>query len=255
MCIRIQNKAELSQKVIDQVNIFDHILEAQRTGNRLFSILIDPENIQPEELITFVKKTPSFTTHLLVGGSTATHLQTHRCVEALKKCTQLPIVLFPGSHEQITPAADALLFLSLLSGRNPEYLIEQQLKAVPSLKKLSMEIIPTAYLLIEGGRMSSVERTSGTSAMRTDDVEAIVHTALAGQYSGKKLIYLETGSGAINPVPLHILREVCQAVSLPVIVGGGIKSTETVRKYHSAGATMVVVGTGFEKGGNWIDDF
>ncbi len=238
----------MSSTSINQLSILTQFVEARQNEEHLFCVLIDPEHILPDAVSTFVKTIPSFTTHLFVGGSTADHQQTRLAVKALKQCTSLPVILFPGSYKQITDGADALLFLSLLSGRNPEYLISQQVKAVPQLKRLQIEIIPVAYLLIDGGRHSSVEQKSQTRAMCTTDVEAIVNTALAGQYSGKKMVYLEAGSGAVNPVPLPIVTAVHKACTFPIIVGGGIKNTRETLNYYKAGATMVVVGTAFEKG-------
>jgi putative glycerol-1-phosphate prenyltransferase len=138
------------------------------------------------------------------------------------------------------------LFLSLLSGRNPEFLIEQQVKSVEKLKNTTLEIIPTAYLLIDGGKETSVQRVSRTLPMPQKDIKAIVNTALAGEYSGKKLIYLEAGSGAKDKVSNAIISAVKKDVSIPIIVGGGIKTEEEIQQAYLAGASMVVVGTAFE---------
>ena len=234
-------------QTLDQPTVYNQIVTAKKNGDRLFAILIDPENTLPENIPQLVKKLPPFTTHLLVGGSTATKQQTQLCTEALKKNSDLAVILFPGNHTQINAAADALLFLSLLSGRNPEYLIGQQVKATAYLKTLSLEIIPTGYLLIDGGSKTSVELTSGTTPLPAAGVENVVNTALAGQYSGKKLIYLEAGSGAKNPIPPSLIKTVCRAVNLPVIVGGGVKTLKQMEEIYAAGATLVVVGTAFEK--------
>lgn len=232
--------------VITVPYIYNQLVEAKASGKKLFAVLIDPENQKVAEIDRFLNKIPNFTTHILVGGSTGGASTTKICVAQIKKCTELPVLLFPGSHEQIVEGADALLFLSLISGRNPDYLIGEQIKAVPYLKSSRIEIIPTGYILIDGGNATSVQRVSGTHPMCTTDVEKIAHTALAGQYSGKKLIYLEAGSGALNAVSTTIIKEVCDAINLPLIVGGGIRDKKAVQAAYNAGATMVVVGTAFE---------
>ncbi|MEX2350038.1 MAG: phosphoglycerol geranylgeranyltransferase, partial [Flavobacteriaceae bacterium] len=194
----------------------------------------------------FLDKIPVQATHLFVGGSTGSHSETEKTVEALKKISSLPVILFPGDVSQITHKADGILFLSLLSGDNPEYLIGQQRKAVAKLQNSSLEIIPTAYILIDGGKESAVERVSKTKPMPQNDITAITETALAGRYSGKRLIYLEAGSGAVVCVNNAIIQAVSQALDVPVIVGGGINSKEAVEQAYNAGATMVVIGTAFE---------
>ena len=213
----------------------------------MLAILIDPEKFEVEKAADFLRKLPKETTHLFVGGSTVEAGQTQISVDCLKKESSLPVILFPGDHLQICEEADALLFLSLLSGRNPEYLIGQQIKAVKKLKTSKLEIIPTGYLLIDGGRESAVERVSKTPPIAQAQVELIVETALAAQYLGKKLIYLEAGSGAAYPVSVEIISAVKNAVNLPVIVGGGIRSEQQKEQALKAGADMLVMGTYFEK--------
>ncbi|NNM21913.1 MAG: geranylgeranylglyceryl phosphate synthase family protein, partial [Flavobacteriaceae bacterium] len=142
--------------------------------------------------------------------------------------------------------ADGLLFLSLLSGRNPDYLIGQHLRSVPKLKNSGLEIIPTAYLLIDGGRESAVAKVTQTRPMSQEGVEEIVHTAMAGQFQGAQLIYLEAGSGALHPVGSKIISEVKKHTQIPLIVGGGIRSQAQQEAAYQAGADMVVMGTAFE---------
>ena len=230
------------------------LLRAFQTSDRLLAILIDPDKVdflKVEELLQLLPKT---TTHLFVGGSTVEEKLTEKLVQLLKAATQLPIFIFPGDYTQITNEADALLFLSLLSGRNPEFLIEQQVKSVEKLKNTSLEIIPTAYLLIDGGRETSVQRVSKTLPMKQDNIQAIVNTALAGEYSGKQLIYLEAGSGASTKVSTAIISAVKKEVSIPIIVGGGIRSEIEMNEAYQAGATMVVVGTAFEDDPEFLSD-
>lgn len=224
------------------------IFETFTSEGELLAVLVDPDKFQNENVSAFLKNIPVTTTHIFVGGSTVGKGETEACIQCLKAETSLPIILFPGDHSQITPAADALLFLSLISGRNPEYLIEQQVRSVDQLRNLSLEIIPTGYLLIDGGKESAVQRVSRTAPLSQEKPEVIVNTALAGEYSGKRLIYLEAGSGAENPVSSEIIRAVKNEISVPLIVGGGIRSREQLEGAYSAGADLVVMGTAFEKG-------
>lgn len=226
--------------------ILDQITEAFRQKKKLFAALLDPEKTTNTENAEFLTKLPEFTTHILVGGSTATYEQTKTCIDYLKSHTELPVVLFPGSHNQLVAGADALLFLSLLSGRNADYIIGEQVKAVPFLIENPVEVIPTAYILIDGGTRSSVARVSNTCPMPNKATKKLVHTALAGEYGGKKLIYLEAGSGAAYPVSIRVIEAVCKAVKIPVIVGGGIKTREQADDIYKAGAQMVVVGNALE---------
>ncbi len=210
------------------------------------AILIDPDKFNSSETKSFLKKLPKKTTHLFVGGSTVANGETEATVQALKTETKLPIFLFPGDHSQITPLADALLFLTLLSGRNAEYLVGQQIKSISKLKNSPLEIISTGYILIDGGNDSAVSKVTNTEPLPQENIENIVHTALAGQFMGAKLIYLEAGSGAKFPVKPEIISEVKKAINIPLIVGGGIKTEAQKNTAYEAGADMVVMGTAFE---------
>lgn len=229
-------------------NLYQTFTESLLLQRKLLSVLVDPDKFELDRTAAFLRELPVETTHIFVGGSTVPAGRTESLVKAIKMATSRPVLLFPGDHSQITDAADGLLFLTLLSGRNPEYLIEQQLKAVPKLKATSLEVIPTGYLLIDGGHTSSVERVTGTAALSQNEVEKIVHTAVAGELMGAQLVYLEAGSGAKNPVGAHIISEVKKEISIPLIVGGGIRTDAQKQSAYSAGADMVVMGTVFEKG-------
>ena len=229
-------------------NCFEEIYNASRSPKKRLSVLIDPDKFDENETAEFLDKLPSETTHIFVGGSTVEKGRTCEVVKTLKGISNLPVVLFPGDHVQISPYADAILFLSLISGRNPEYLIEQQVKSVNSIKRTSLEVIPTGYILIDGNSDSSVSRVSNTLPMSQSNIEAIVNTALAGQYSGKKLIYLEAGSGAKIPVSTKVIEAVKKEITIPLIVGGGIRSQSQLRNAYKAGADLVVIGTAFEEG-------
>jgi putative glycerol-1-phosphate prenyltransferase len=235
-------------------HIYNNIVKAIRENRKLLAVLIDPEKIEVQELPSFLNKVnESRATHIFIGGSTDVNSRTSRIVEAVKKETDLPILLFPGDYTHVTEKADGLLFLSLISGRNPEYLIEQQVQSIPLLQKTDLEIIPTGYLLIDGGVETSVQRVSNTKPMCQNDPDHIVNTALAGEYSGKKIVYLEAGSGATNPVDTNIIKAVKQQVSIPVIVGGGIRTKKQLENAYDAGADLVVIGTAFENDQAFFD--
>ena len=225
------------------------ILESFNNKSPLLAILIDPEKFEVEYAFAkaYLDKIPATTTHLLVGGSTDPNQKTQEVVQLLKKQTRLPILLFPGSHRQITEHADGILFLSLLSGRNPDFLIGQQVAAAPLIAQTHLEVIPTGYVLLDGGSQTAVARVSKTAPMLQTDVASIVNTALAGEYMGKACIYLEAGSGAKTPVLENVITAVREAISIPLIVGGGITSQSQMQQAYKAGATMVVIGTAFEE--------
>ena len=229
-------------------NTLQQIVQAKKEGKKLLAILLDPDKlavIQLKNLAHKINSSPA--THIFVGGSTVAVGQTETIVVALKKYTKLPIILFPGDASQITNNATAILFLSLLSGRNPEFLIGQQLKAVPVLRKTNLEVIPTGYVLVDGGVETAVQRVSKTIPIPQHNTQLIVDTALAGQYMGKQLIYLEAGSGATESVEIKNIKAVASAISVPLIVGGGLRSASAIQNAYQAGADLVVIGTAFEK--------
>jgi phosphoglycerol geranylgeranyltransferase len=241
-------KFQLKSKLMLTATIYENLSLLKDLDKKQLTVLIDPDNFDESKAEEFLNDLPEEVTHIFVGGSTVEANKTEITVSTIKSCSELPIIIFPGDHTQITDKADGILFLSLLSGRNPEYLIEQQVKSVTWLKNSNLEIIPTGYILIDGGNESAVQRISNTKPMLQQNVEAIVNTALAGQFSGKQLIYLEAGSGALKHVSIEIIREVKKALSIPLIVGGGIRTSRQLENIYKAGADMVVIGTAFEKG-------
>lgn len=235
--------------------LYTEITQAKKEQRKLVAVLIDPEKIEIATIPQFFEKIHrSIITHVFVGGSTDVKQQMQKVVEAIKKQTNLPVLIFPGSHEQITEKADGILFLSLLSGRNPTYLIEQQVQSVEKLMHTNLEIIPTGYILIDGGTKTAVERVSNTQPIPQSDQKTILHTALAGQFSGKKLIYLEAGSGADKMVHEEIIREVSHNLQIPLIVGGGIRHKIQINAAFNAGADMIVIGTAFEKDETFLEE-
>jgi phosphoglycerol geranylgeranyltransferase len=227
--------------------IYNDILKAKAANQKLLAILIDPDKVDLNSIISLSKKiNQSPATHIFVGGSSFSGNHLDELILTLKQNTNLPILLFPGNPSQISDKADGILFLTLLSGRNPDYLIEHQVNAVPILKKTNLEIISTGYLLIESGAETAVERVSKTKPLSISNPEYILQTAQAGELLGNKLIYLEAGSGAKNAVPLDIVSLVSKNIKIPLIVGGGIRSLSEIEKAHQAGADLVVIGTAFE---------
>ena len=228
-------------------NHYQTFTEAMHLNKKLMAVLIDPDDFNIESTATFLRKLPAETTHLFVGGSSVPNGRTEAVVKALKFSTAKPIILFPGHVSQITDEADGLLFLSLLSGRNPEYLIGQHVQAVAKLRDTSLEVLPTGYLLIDGGTHSAVARVTQTEPMPQGAIQHIVDTAKAGELLGAQLLYLEAGSGARHPVAPAIISAVKNEVAIPLLVGGGIRTESQRNDAYSAGADMVVMGTAFEE--------
>ena len=233
--------------------LYSNILQAKKDNRKLLAILIDPEKVSIEEVLVLsdkIKASPA--THIFVGGSTFNGTHLDELISVIKTTTQLPILIFPGHPSQISNEADGILFLSLLSGRNPEYLIEHHINSVEVLEKSNLEIIPTGYLLIDGGKETAVQRVSQTQPIENNNIELAYKTAKAGEFLGKKLIYLEAGSGANQHVSLEMIRFVSQNIQIPLIVGGGIRSMKTIQDVYESGADLVVIGTAFENDSNFF---
>jgi phosphoglycerol geranylgeranyltransferase len=234
-------------------NIYNNILKARSNGDKLLAILLDPDKLiwaNISELILKINQSPA--THIFVGGSKVeTNCLDEIVLEIVHHC-RLPVLIFPGDASQISKNADGILFLSLISGRNPDYLIENQVRAVPILRGMNLEIISTGYILIESGRETAVSRVSQTKPLCRKNIDYVVQTAQAGILLGNKLLYLEAGSGADQAVPLEMIQQVVANVEVPVIVGGGIRSYKAIQAAHDAGADLVVIGTAFENDVNFF---
>jgi phosphoglycerol geranylgeranyltransferase len=234
--------------------LYDLILSAQKTSRKLLAILLDPDKIAIDSLDSLISKiNQSPATHIFVGGSSFNGNHLDEIIIRLRSKSKLPILLFPGNPSQISAEADGILFLMLLSGRNPDYLVEHQINAVPILEKTNLEIISTGYILIESGAETAVERVSKTKPLSKHNINYIAQTAKAGQLIGNKLIYLEAGSGAQNAVSLEIIKNVSEKISVPLVVGGGIRSKKQIEEAYTAGADLVVIGTAFENDLNFFD--
>jgi phosphoglycerol geranylgeranyltransferase len=236
-------------------SIYKKIKASAKNNNKLFAVLIDPEKVVFEDIYSFIKKVNnSIATHIFVGGSTVEDNLTKAIVGEIKRHTQLPIVLFPGSISQIADNAHALLFLSLISGRNPEYLIGKHVESVSELRNTTLEVIPTGYILIENGKETSVEIVTQTTPISRANIQKIVDTAKAGELLGMKLIYLEAGSGALEPITSDIIKSVKKELNIPLIVGGGIKTKKQLDDTYNSGADLVVIGTAFENDESFFEE-
>lgn len=234
--------------------IYNDILQAKKEHKKLLSILLDPDKLELKNIKRLVAKiNQSPATHILVGGSSVENSIMDDLIIQLKEECVLPVLLFPGNPSQISAEADGILFLNLLSGRNPDYLIEHQVNAVPILEKTNLEIISTGYLLIESGTITAVERVSKTKPLDRNNISYVCQTAKAGELLGNKLIYLEAGSGAELAVPLQMISQVAKSIHIPLIVGGGIRSKQAIDAAFNAGADMVVIGTAFENDNTFFE--
>ena len=235
-------------------NVYKDIIINSQIAKTQLAVLIDPDKMEIKNISSFIGKVNrSIATHIFVGGSEVDTNIDEQILE-IKSHTKLPIILFPGDTNQISPEADGILFLSLISGRNPDYLIGKHVKAVPKLSTTNLEILPTGYLLVENGKKTSVEKVSNTTPMLRADINLIRDTAKAGELLGMKLIYLEAGSGAIQPIDSDIISKVKGSLNIPLIIGGGIKTKQDLNNAYGAGADIVVVGTAFEEDESFFED-
>jgi phosphoglycerol geranylgeranyltransferase len=223
-------------------------------NQKLLAILLDPDKIDLNTVAILISKIhQSPATHIFIGGSHVTTNILDELIVKIKQNCDLPIVLFPGNPSQISDKADAILFLSLISGRNSDYLIEHQVKAVPILKQTQLEIISTGYILIESGTETAVERVSKTKPLNRNNLDLALATAQAGEMLGNKLIYLEAGSGAKQAVPLEMIALVAQNIEIPLLVGGGIVDLQGIQNAYDSGADLVIIGTAFENDNNFFN--
>ncbi len=234
--------------------VYTDIVSKIKKGRKMLAVLLDPEKCVGEQLDKTLselkKRQPDF---IFVGGSTKSH-STDKILDALK-VVDVPTIIFPGDVSQFSTNADALLLLSLLSGDNPDYLIGQQKRGALDIKKSKIEVMPTAYLLIDGGKKSSIERVSKTHPISRLEIDEVVATAVAGELLGMKLVYLEAGSGALLPISSQMILAVKEMLDIPLIVGGGIRSEEALKSAYLNGADIVVVGNLFETESEKISSF
>jgi putative glycerol-1-phosphate prenyltransferase len=226
--------------------LIDRIYNDFREGKKSLALLLDPDEYEKGEIDTLFSSGFDHVTYLFVGGSLLKDKNADSIIANLRKVSKKPVILFPGHASHISKNADAILFLSLLSGRNPEYLIGQQMISAPLIKKSGLEAIATAYLLIDGGKPTTVQYMSNTFPIPADKSDIAACTALAGKYMGFKLIYLDAGSGARIPISQEMIKAVKKETDLPLIVGGGIRSYEQMEQAYDAGADIVVIGNAIQ---------
>jgi putative glycerol-1-phosphate prenyltransferase len=228
--------------------IYDNISNGKARAQKAFAVLIDPDKLDEAGLLkTIALAIESKVDYLFVGGSLVVSDTLDTVVTTIKsKCT-IPVVLFPGSPDQITPKADALLYLSLISGRNPELLIGQHVISAPFVKQSGLEVIPVGYMLVDGGTPTTVSYISNTNPIPANKNDIASCTAMAGEMLGLKLIYMDAGSGAQRAIPIAMISQVAKYVQIPIIVGGGITTAEKAKENCLAGADIIVVGNAVEK--------
>tara|TARA_B100001250_G_C19524424_1_gene667423 strand:- start:26 stop:763 length:738 start_codon:yes stop_codon:yes gene_type:complete len=221
-----------------------------------FIILIDPDKKNDEKIDQIVESAnDNDVDAIFVGGSIMMDRFYHKRIERIKHISDIPVILFPGGVNQVNKHYDAMLFMSLMSGRNPHYLIGEQVIAAPIVNDFGLETIPTGYLLIDGGSPTTVEFISGTKPLPSNRPDIIISHALAAQFMGMQLLYLEAGSGAMNTVPVDVISKVSNETSLSLVVGGGIRTPKDALEIVNAGASFVVIGSAIEKSLDLIKDF
>jgi len=236
-----------------KAGIYHSLAERKNLGRKAFSVLIDPDKVSMkgtaennlDELIAL--SVAAKVDYFLVGGSLVISNQLDECIQYIRNHAAIPVILFPGSPSQVSKYADALLYLSLISGRNPELLIGQHVVSAPFVKQSGLEIMPTGYIVIDGGAPTTVSYISNATPIPADKNEIAMCTAMAGEMLGMKLIYMDAGSGARRPITESMIKLVAENIQVPLIIGGGIIEPEKAYLNCKAGADMIVVGNAIEK--------
>jgi putative glycerol-1-phosphate prenyltransferase len=234
--------------------LYEMISAGKEQSKKAFAVLIDPDKLNETTLMdTIHLAVKAKVDYIFVGGSLVVTDTLDTMVETIKKNCSIPVVLFPGSPDQITPKADALLYLSLISGRNPELLIGQHVVSAPFVKQSGLEIIPVGYMLIDGGSPTTVSYISNTHPIPSNKKDIALCTAMAGEMLGLKLIYMDAGSGAKTPISTEMIQYVSKHIKIPLVIGGGITSAEKAKENCMAGADIIVVGNAVEKDPSLIE--
>ncbi len=228
--------------------VYEGLMQSRQAGKKKLAILIDPDKMRLGRLDQVVDLAVRYKAdYFFIGGSLIVHPQLEQCIQMIRQRCQVPLILFPGSTYQLSNKADAILFLSLVSGRNPDLLIGQHVVAAPYLRRSSLEVLPTGYMLIDGGVPTSVQYMSNTSPIPAAKTDIAACTAMAAEMLGLKLLFLDAGSGAATPVSTEMIAAVRAVTHLPLIVGGGIRSADKVQENLAAGADVIVIGTAVEE--------
>lgn len=227
---------------------YNRLLEIRARRGTGYIVLIDPDKLSLQDSVKLAVRAEQEDADIIfIGGSLLSTPIFDELVRQIKAAVKIPVIIFPGGVQQISRYADAILFMSVISGRNPDLLIGQHVMGAPIIKMLNLEAIATGYMLIESGKMTSAEFMSNTKPIPRDKPQIAVAHALAAEYLGMKLIYLEAGSGALQPVPDEMIQAVAAISSLPIIVGGGIRTPEVAQQKAKAGASFIVTGNVLEK--------
>ena len=235
------------------MSIYNKIISDKKANKKSFALLIDPDKQNLTQLLTIINKAEKAKVdYFFVGGSLLTYDSLDTCLKTIKNNSTIPVVLFPGNAMQVNDKADGILFLSLISGRNAEMLIGRQVITAPILKQSSLEVLPTGYMLIESGKPTTASYMSNTTPIPAEKNEVAACTAMAGEMLGLKLIFMDGGSGAQNPISEEMITTVGKSVDTPLIIGGGISSGEKAAANCKAGADIIVVGNAIEKDENLI---
>lgn len=231
------------------MKILDNLVANRKQGKKSIAVLIDPDKVQKtSDLDPLIRlATENCVDYFFVGGSLVTTQNLGEVIRTIKEVATIPVILFPGSVQQIDSAADGILFLSLISGRNPDLLIGQHVIAAPILKNSKLEVLPTGYMLINSGKTSSVAYISNTTPIPEDKYSLAASTAMAGEMLGLKIVYLDAGSGAEREVNKKMISTVRKSVDTPIIVGGGINTAQKALNAFEAGADLIVIGNALEK--------
>jgi phosphoglycerol geranylgeranyltransferase len=229
--------------------LFNSFVEKQQAGKKSIAVLLDPDKVEDgarlQHLINLASE--NLVDYFFVGGSLVTTTNLSEVVKQIKESVNIPVVLFPGNSGQLSPDADAILFLSLISGRNPDLLIGQHVLAAPIIRNTKLEVLPTGYILINSGRITSVAYISNTTPIPDDKYSLAACTAMAGEMLGLKLMYLDAGSGTENPISARMISTVRKAIKAPLLVGGGINTAHKALAALEAGADTIVIGNALEK--------
>lgn len=237
------------------MNIYEYILSKKKSSHKLFAVLIDPDKQTSDELLELIERAVGANVDLFyVGGSLLTTDSMNECISTIKSNCNIPVVIFPGNTMQVNNNADAILFLSLISGRNPEMLIGNQVITAPILKASNLEVISTGYMLIDSGNPTTVSYMSNTTPIPREKNDVAVCTAMAGELLGLKLIFMDGGSGAKKPISEEMINMVSQSIDIPLVIGGGICTPEKALENCKAGADIIVVGNSIEKSPQLIED-
>ena len=237
------------------MDLYKNILISKKQGEKLFAILIDPDKQKNSDLLLIIKNAnKSKVNYFFVGGSLLINDNLNYCIKTIKENSKIPVILFPGNAMQINPKADGILFLSLISGRNPDLLIGKQVISAPILKQTELEIISTGYMLIDSGKATTASYMSNTVPIPREKNAIASSTAIAGQYLGMKLIYMDGGSGAEQPITSDMIKQVSNCIDIPLIIGGGICNAKKAIENCEAGADLIVVGNAIEKDPSLILD-